>query len=655
MLKAPPFPRVISILGLVAFLSVLADSAARADLTLRLSDYATAPKTGATGSLADPITFPNSVYLARLNFMAEEPGGGRDRFFVNDLNGPLYILDKTTKSFTEYLNFNGRGSAPGLFDRLWRDGGYAGGLVTFQFDPDYANNGKFYTIHVEQGSSGSETPSNANYPNLDTSNYGVTSSVNAPGSANYRNVLVEWTDTNTNNTTFEGSARELLRIDARDRIHPMGDIIFNPTAGPSDPDWRVMYISIGDAGNGEQSSSSIRPTPQMLSTFGGKIIRIQPDNIGVNTPGTLSPNGKYYIPDDNPFTSLSDSSVRDEIYALGLRNPHRMSWDVDPQNPTSNHLIVNDIGLHTWEEVNIIHAGANYGYSQREGNQQLFSNNTTGSLPSPDQIPVYIGTSPTSDMVTPVYPVAQYGHGLPGQSGPEGDSITSGFVYRGSNIPSLYGKYVFGDITTGQLLWCDLEEMLAADDGDPTTLAEIHSIDIVWDNPNDTPDDGEEFYTTTIVTDPVSATLGPLHQIVEAGYEARGGTDPHLPGTANATGGSDPNQSFGRADIRIQVDGNGELFILSKSDGMIRALVGSITDGDFDFDNDVDGDDFLLWQRDPGVGNLSDWEANYGTVLLPPLAAASTPVPEPAAGIMLLVSIVVLVTGRLGVPGRAAN
>src|SRR5690606_1211329 len=137
----------------------------------------------------------------------------------------------------------------------------------------------------------------------------------------------------------------------------------------------------------EQFDPAIRPTPQMLSAFGGKIIRIRPDDVDMNTPGTLSPNGKYYIPADNPFTEIAGTAVRDEIYALGLRNPHRMSWDVDPENPASNHLIVNDIGLHTWEEVNIIHAGGNYGYSAREGNERLISNFQTGPVPSPDEIP----------------------------------------------------------------------------------------------------------------------------------------------------------------------------------------------------------------------------------------------------------------------------
>src|SRR5262245_21884927 len=93
--------------ALIALLAALGAAPARADLTLRLEDYVKAPKTGATGSASDPLTFSNAGYLARLNFLAEEPRlnepvGGRNRMFVNDLNGPLYILDKSTKQFTTY-------------------------------------------------------------------------------------------------------------------------------------------------------------------------------------------------------------------------------------------------------------------------------------------------------------------------------------------------------------------------------------------------------------------------------------------------------------------------------------------------------------------------------------------------------------------------
>jgi len=548
-------------------------SASADNPSLVVENYATMPQTGIT---AFPAPSANSAYLARVNFMADDPSNS-SRFFVNDLNGPLYMLDKNTRQFTEYLNFNGRGSAPGLFDRLWTSAGYAGGLVTFQFDPDYVHNGKFYTVHIEQGSGGSQTPSNANYPGLDTSNYGVTAPVPAPGPVNYQSVLVEWTDTNINDSAFQGSARELLRLDAPDRIHPMGDIIFNPTAGPGDPDWRIMYVSSGDAGNGENSDITRRRTPQLLSTLGGKILRIAPDT-DVNIPTTTSPNGKYQIPDDNPFTGIADANVRDEIWALGLRNPHRMTWDVDPNDPNNNHLMVSDIGLHTWEEVNIIHKGANYGYSYREGNERLGPGprnvpplNVTGPLPDPDlilneQICAAPGfTSCTSNgTATPTYPVIEYGHGLAGQDPMiAGDAMSDGFVYRGTKIPALYGKYVFGDITTGALYYADFAEMVAADDGDPSTLAAIHPLDVIWDNPDNLA--GPELFTTLFSDD---AVRGPMFQIAEAGYEARGGQDPNLPGGASVTG------AFGRADIRIQVGADGEPYILSKSDGMIRSVIG---------------------------------------------------------------------------------
>ena len=115
---------------------------ADAPLVLQIADYATAPMTGSTTGAG------NLGSLARINMMREEPGGAA-RFFVNDLNGPLYILDKRSKRFKAYLDFNGRGDRPGLFDKLPFEAGFANGFISFQFDPDYRRNGKFYTIHLE--------------------------------------------------------------------------------------------------------------------------------------------------------------------------------------------------------------------------------------------------------------------------------------------------------------------------------------------------------------------------------------------------------------------------------------------------------------------------------------------------------------------------
>jgi len=586
--------------------SLLATNAAAELSSLQVVDYATMPQTGIVGGGT------NQGYMARVNFLADDPSDS-NRFFVNDLNGPLYILDKQTKAFTTYLNFNGTGTATGLYDRFYyNQGGFGAGFVTFQFDPDYVNNGKFYSVHMESGTTGSQVPT---HPNLNTASYGVTPSVDEPGTPSRQQVLVEWTDSNITNSTFEGSARELLRMDMRDRIHPMGDIIFNPTAGPTDPDWRMMYISVGDTGNGEQSDAATRRTPQLLSALGGKILRIAPDDTGINIPTTLSPNGKYRIPTDNPFTGIANSNVRDEIWALGFRNPHRMGWDFIPTEPGDNHLIVNDIGLHNWEEVNLVRRGENYGYSQREGNQVLISNTSAssvmGPLPSPDTIPNEQICAPpaftsctTNGTVTPTYPVIQYGHGLAGQDPViAGDAVSSGFVYRGSKIPQLYGKYLFGDITTGAIFYADFAEMLAKDDGDPTTLATIHSLDILWDDPLDAPDDGEELYTTDTSS---NAIRGPMFQIVHIAYIDRTGlpeTSP-LPQSASVTG------TFGRADIRIAVGADGELYIFSKSDGMIRAITGPLPlPGDFNYDGVVDDEDYNTWQASFGsiVPRLGLW------------------------------------------------
>ena len=115
--------------------------------------------------------------------------------------------------------------------------------------------------------------------------------------------------------------------------------------------------------------------------------------------------------------------------------------------PVTNTLLVNDIGLHSWEEVNIVTKGGNYGYAEREGDEILIvpGGGKTGTQLNP-AVPF-----PQTDLLTvaglekpvaPLYPVAVYSH-------QEGDAIGSGFVYRGKLMPQMVGKYIFTDITTG--------------------------------------------------------------------------------------------------------------------------------------------------------------------------------------------------------------
>ena len=137
-----------------------------------------------------------------------------------------------------------------------------------------------------------------------------------------------------------------------------------------------------------------------------------------------------------------------------------------------------------------------------------------------------------------------------------GDAIGAGFLYRGKNITELRGKYVFTDISTGRLWYVDYQEMLAADDGKPDTMATMHELHVRWDDPNDSPDRGATTYPT-------------MFPVAQAGYHFRGGKDPNLPGRATVSGD-------GRADALLAVDNAGELYLVTKTDGMIRAVVGAV-------------------------------------------------------------------------------
>jgi len=469
------------------------------------------------------------------------------RFFVCDLNRNLYILSKSNQVFSAYINFEE------IFPKFVNNQGYAGGLVTMNFDPEYATNHKFYTVHTENpNKSGSAMPTNGPLPGLDLTAYSLTVAVNPPaGTVAREAILVEWTDTNINNATFEGTAREILRVGFNSVIHPIGDLIFNPLAQPGGADYRNLYIAVGDGAAGEASGAT-HTTPQRLDVLQGKILRITPDT-NLHLADALSDNGRYRIPttgaDPNPFVSLTLTNSKKEIYAYGFRNAHRLSWD-----PVSNKLIENDIGLASWEEVNFIVKGGNYGYAEREGPEQLFvggpNNGKTGSqtspatpFPNPDTLTV----TGLVSAVTPIYPVAVFSH-------QDGYAISSGFIYRGSLMPQLQGKYLFGDVANGRIFFCDLSDMIAADDTNRNTVATIHELQVV--------------------TNGVAARM---YDIAATAYALKGGTIHVLPG--GVVSGNDPYgvpYGGGRADIRIVSPGDGEAYVLSKSDGMIRKMVAAL-------------------------------------------------------------------------------
>jgi glucose/arabinose dehydrogenase len=171
-----------------------------------------------------------------------------------------------------------------------------------------------------------------------------------------------------------------------------------------------LYVSFGDGG-GEADEHGTYGNAQDLSTVLGKLIRID-----------VNSGNPYAIPSDNPF--VNKAGARPEIFALGLRNPWRFSFD---RGGTHQGFLA-DVGQEQWEEINVIRKGGNYGWRIMEGNHVF---DPTIAQP--------LGVSiPALD-----FPIYEYGHGSSGLC------VIGGFVYRGSAYPQLVGKYVFGDWSSG--------------------------------------------------------------------------------------------------------------------------------------------------------------------------------------------------------------
>lgn len=534
-----------------------------------LEDYASLPLSSPTHGGAPQGLIILKGQLGRATSMCSEPSNAplaASRFFVVDQSGIIYILNKTTKEFTPYLDF------AKMFPQFVSDAGIGMGINSIAFDPAYAKNGKFYTVHIENPDMpGSPTPTDTQVPALNLTGYSATPAINPPtGPVHLESIVIEWTDSDIRNATFEGSARELLRL-GFDRNHPMGDLVFNPLARRGHADYGNLYIAVGDGAQGETPGPE-HTIPQQLNNLMGKILRITPD-INLHPKDRLSANGHYRIPsnglDSNPFVSVA--GALGEVYAYGFRNPHRMTWDT-----VSKLLLVNDIGMHEWEEVNIVNKGGNYGYAEREGNEQFFVDfdGVTGSVmnlpvpfPERDRLTVDGLTEP----VTPLYPAAVYSHR-------EGDAIGGGFVYRGELMPQLRGKYIFNDITTGRIFYADLAEIIAAH-GERNKQAQIHEIQIMYKGPGDSSNQ--------------PALKRRMFDIVAEAYARKGGTPAKyrvLPGAPIATTGwkdqehrqpkTDPEgvaYGGGRTDVRMAMGGDGELYVLSKSDGMIRKMTAVVT------------------------------------------------------------------------------
>jgi len=392
-------------------------------------------------SAVDPARERGPVGTARVSYVRDLPDGRR---FVNDQRGYLYLLGADNEPL---LYADLREVFP---DAVYR--GLASGFIGFEFHPQFADNGLFYTTHVEQG------PGNPVRPDFIPPEF-------TSDDVTYHNVITEWRASDPAAAAFDGTRRGLLRVAhvVANPFHAIGHLEFNPTSSPGDPDYGLLYVGSTDLGfsNGGGPHQSDPTQLQRLDTLVGAILRIDPR--GPSESGGTKGVGAYTIPAVNRYAADGDPETFGEIYASGFRNPHRFSWDM-----ADGTMFAMDIGMSKIEEVNIVREGGNYGWMRREG---YFDNGAV--IPGGDLSQVYPIADDILDGSRPdgfIYPVAMYDHD-------EGIAITSGFAYRGS-IPALRGKFVFGDIQRGRLFAADIDAMHAADDGVPRTVAPIEEIQL---------------------------------------------------------------------------------------------------------------------------------------------------------------------------------
>ena len=360
-----------------------------AEFTLVLEEFATLPPS----SEQAPVT--------RINTLRALTTEKKERLFISDLRGILYEIEGAEAQ--PYLAINT--ALDSFIDRP----GLGSGLGSFAFHPDFEQNGLLYTTHTEP-------------PQTKPADFATPEGAKAT----LQWVLTEWETKTPTVTPFSGTHRELLRIDMITGIHGCQELTFNPTAEPSSTEYGMLYLGIGDGGAALAGHPEICGRKEYLW---GSVIRIDPK-------GTNSTNGKYGIPPDNPF--VGDATGLPEIWSMGFRNPHRISWD----STGSRKMLVSNIGQHSVEEVNLVVKGGHYGWPFREGS----------FLFDVDANPEMVYSLPEEETPLFINPVIEYDHD-------EGNAVSGGFVYGGKEIPALYQKYLFGDIPRGTFFVSPLIEI----------------------------------------------------------------------------------------------------------------------------------------------------------------------------------------------------
>lgn len=302
--------------------------------------------------------FPDLTFQQPVDI--QNAGDGSNRLFVVEQKGIISV-------FPNNSSVNSKKTFLDIIDRVSSGGEM--GLLGLAFHPNYKSNGYFYVNYT----------------------------TNSPS----RRTIVSRFKVGSNADLADKSSEiTLLEITQPYSNHNGGQITFGPDG--------FLYISLGDGGSGGDPQNNA----QNLQSLLGKILRIDVDK---------TDSGKNYsIPTDNPFKG-NTSGNREEIYAYGLRNVWRFSFD-----SATKELWGADVGQNAWEEIDIITKGGNYGWRCYEG---LHTYNTA-----------------QCNSNNYIKPIIEYGHNSEG-----GFSITGGFVYRGSKVPELYGKYIYADFVSSHI------------------------------------------------------------------------------------------------------------------------------------------------------------------------------------------------------------
>jgi hypothetical protein len=346
---------------------------------------------------------------ARMMLLVDEPGARR--LFVNDMRGPLYSVSHDGKAVALYLDINAPNWGVNVNAR-----GSERGFQSFALHPQFNRRsapgfGKLYTY-------------------TDTSHTDPAPDFTTGHSANtHDTVLLEWTAKNPSAAAYDGGLpRELMRFEQPYANHNGGQLGFNPLAEPRDADFGLLYVGSADGGSGGDPLE----VGQNLNSAFGKLLRIDP-------LGSNSANGKYGIPAGNPFVKDADDKTLGEIYAWGLRNPQRFTWDSKNRN-----LFLADIGQNTVEEIDLVTAGANLGWNDWEG-----------SFGFVNRVGVRLDNQRGDPKIT--YPVVEYG-----QTDPlfmPNSAVTVGSVYRKNDIRQLAGLLLFGDNPSGEVFYINADKL----------------------------------------------------------------------------------------------------------------------------------------------------------------------------------------------------